>query len=124
VHQEGVDTAEAESPENTAGEGATAFASDENVGAGSAFGEAEVAVLFYDELAAERNHEEDAKPATEEGKRENSPEREFGAEAEEYKSRNREHNAGCERFACGASGLHDVVFENGGAAESAEDGDR
>ena len=65
VHQEGVDAAETESPEDATSEGAAAFAGDENVGAGSAFGEAEVAVLFDDELAAQRNHEEDAEPSAE-----------------------------------------------------------
>ena len=65
IHEEGVGAAEAKSPENATGEGAAAFAGDENVCAGGAFGEREVAVLFDDELAAKRNHEEDAEPTAE-----------------------------------------------------------
>ena len=34
-----------------------------------------------------------------------------------------EHDAGGQRFACGAGGLHDVIFEDGGAAEGAQDAD-
>ena len=55
--------------------------------------------------------------------RENSPEGKFRAEAEKDQRGDREHHAGRERFACGTGGLHDVVFEDGGAAEGAEDAD-
>jgi hypothetical protein len=65
VHQEGVGAAEAEPPENAACEGAATFTRDENVGAGCAFGKAEVPVLFDDELATKWNHEEDAEPSAE-----------------------------------------------------------
>ena len=41
VHQEGVDAAEAESPEDAASKRAAAFTGDENVGASCAFGKAE-----------------------------------------------------------------------------------
>ena len=123
VHQEGVDAAETQAPENAAGERAAAFAGDEDVGAGGAFGKAEIAVLFDDELAAQRNHEEDAEPSAEQRERENSPEGEFGAEAQEDQRGDGEHDSGGERFACRAGGLHDVVFENGGAAEGAQDAD-
>jgi len=123
IHEEGVGAAEAKSPENATGEGAAAFAGDENVCAGGAFGEREVAVLFDDELAAKRNHEEDAEPSAEKREREDAPEGEFGAEAEKDERGNGEHDAGGERFARGAGGLDDVVFENGGTAEGAENAD-
>ena len=58
VHGKSVEAAEAEAPKHAAGEGAAAFARDENVGASRAFGESEIAVFLYDELAAQRNHEE------------------------------------------------------------------
>jgi len=80
-------------------------------------------VFFDDELATQRNHEKDAEPSAEQGERENSPEGEFGAEAEEDQRWDGEHDSGGERFARGAGGLHDVVFEDGGAAEGAKDAD-
>jgi len=83
VHEKGIDAAEAESPEDAAGERATAFSGDENVSTGSAFRKRKIAVLFDDELAAERNHEENAEPSAEKGERENAPESELLAEAEE-----------------------------------------
>ena len=72
VLEEGVEAAEAEAEEDAGGEGAAAFAGDEDVGAGGAFGVDEGAVLFDDELAAERDHEEDAEPAAEEGEGEDA----------------------------------------------------
>ncbi len=72
VLEEGVDAAEAETEEDAGGEGAAAFAGHEDVGAGGAFGVDKGAVFFDDELAAEGNHEEDAEPAAEEGKGEDS----------------------------------------------------
>ncbi len=123
VHQEGVDAAEAESPEHAAREGTTALTRDQDVGAGRALRKAEVAVLFDDQLAAQRHHEQDAQPSAQQREREDSPEGEFGAEAEEDQRGNGEHHPGGERFARGAGGLHDVVFEDGGAAERAKDAD-
>ena len=66
VLEEGVEAAEAEAEEDAGGEGAAALAGDQDVGAGGAFGIGEGAVLFDDELAAQRDHEEDAEPAAEE----------------------------------------------------------
>ena len=66
VLEEGVEAAEAEAKEDARCEAAAAFAGDEDIGAGSAFGVDEVVVLFDDELAAKRDHEEDAEPAAEE----------------------------------------------------------
>ncbi len=72
VLEESVDAAESKTEEDTRCEAATAFASDENVGAGGAFGVDEVVVLFDDELATEGDHEENPEPATEEGEGEDS----------------------------------------------------
>src|SRR6202007_1981023 len=118
---EGIDTTQAEPPKDASREGATAFASDEHVRACCAFGKCEVAVLFHDELAAQRHHEEHAQPSAEKRERENSPEGEFGAEAKKDQRGKGEHHSSGERFSRGAGGLHDVVFENGGAAERAQD---
>src|SRR5882762_1005787 len=110
-------------PENAACEGATALARDEHVSAGSAFGKYQVSVFLDDELASQRDHEEHAEPPAEESQRKDSPKCEFGPEAEKDQSRNREHDAGGERFAGRASRLDDVVFENSGSAEGAKDAD-
>jgi hypothetical protein len=123
LHEEGVDAAEAESPEDATSEGAAAFTGDENVGAGSTFRKGKVAVFLDDELAANGNHEKDPEPSAQKGQREDAPEGEFGTEAEEDERGDGEHDAGSERFAGGAGGLHDVVLEDGGAAEGAEDAD-
>src|ERR1700761_1083195 len=72
VLKEGVDAAQAEAEEDTGGEAAAAFAGDKDVGARSAFGADEGVVFVDDELAAERDHEEDAQPAAEEREREDS----------------------------------------------------
>ena len=80
-------------------------------------------MLFDDELAAQRNHEQHAEPSAEERQRKNPPERELRAEAKKDQRGNREHDAGGERFAGGAGGLHDVVFENRRAAKRAQDAD-
>ncbi len=72
VLEEGVEGAEAEAEEDAGGEGAAALAGHEDVGAGGAFGVDEGVVLFDDELAAQRDHEEDAEPSAEEGEGEDS----------------------------------------------------
>src|SRR5208282_2716463 len=117
------DAAEAESPEDASGEGAALFAGDKDVRAGRAFGEAEVAVLLDDELAAQGNHKENAEPAAEQRHREDAPERELRAEAQENQRGESEHYSGRERFSRRAGGLHDVVFQDGGAAEGAKNAD-
>ena len=80
-------------------------------------------MLLDDELAANGDHEKNAKPSAEKGERENAPEGELGAEAEEDEGRKREHHAGSERLSRGAGCLHDVVFEDRGAAERAQNAD-
>jgi len=121
ILEEGVEAAEAEAEEDAAGEGATAFACHEDVGAGGAFRIREVAVLFNDELAAEGNHEEDAEPAADEGEHEDA--RVLEIEAEENQRGEREDDTGGDGLACVAGGLDDVVLKDGGAAEDAEDAD-
>src|SRR5580693_8586884 len=80
-------------------------------------------MLADDELAAQRNHEEDAEPSAKKGEREDAPEGELRAEAQKDQRGNREHHARGERFTCRAGGLHDVVFEKRRAAERAQDAD-
>ncbi len=65
VHQEGVDAAEAESPEDASGERAAALAGDKHVRACGALWKNQVAVFFHDELATQGDHEEDAEPSAE-----------------------------------------------------------
>ena len=72
VLEESVDAAEAEAKEDAGGKASAALAGDKDVGAGGAFGVDESVVFVDDELAAERDHEEDAEPAAEEGEREDA----------------------------------------------------
>ena len=111
ILKEGINAAEAETEEDAAGEGASALAGDEHVGAGGAFGVFEVFVLLDDELAAEGNHEEDAEPATDEGEHEDAGV--FEIEAEEDERGQREDDSGGDGLAGIAGGLDDVVFKNG-----------
>ena len=121
VLEEGVEAAEAEAEEDAGGEGAAALAGHEDVGAGGALGVDEGVVLVDDELAAQRDHEEDAEPAAEEGEGEDAGGLEI--EAEEDERGQGEDDAGGDGLAGVAGGLDDVVFEDGGFAEGAEDGD-
>jgi hypothetical protein len=79
-------------------------------------------VLVDDELPAQGNHEEDAEPAAEEGEGEDA--RGFEIEAEKDEGREGEDDAGGDGLAGVSGGLHDIVFEDAGLAEGAEDGDR
>ena len=72
VLEEGVEAAEAEAEEDAGGEGSAALAGHEDVGAGGAFGIDQGLVLVDDELAAQRDHEEDTEPAAEEREGEDS----------------------------------------------------
>ena len=121
VLEEGVEAAETEAEEDAGGEGAAALAGHKDVGAGGALGVGEGAVLFDDELAAEGDHEEDAKPSAEEGEGEDAGG--FEVEAEEDECGEGEDDSGGDGLASVSGGLDDVVFEDAGAAEGAEDGD-
>ena len=66
VLEERVDAAESETEKDARGEAAAAFARDQNVGAGRAFGIEQRAVLLDDELAAQWDHEQNAEPAAKE----------------------------------------------------------
>ncbi len=78
-------------------------------------------MLFDDELTAQRNHEEYAQPAADEGQQKDA--RVFQIEAEEDQRRQGEDDAGGNGLAGVAGGLHDVVFEDGRTAEGAQDAD-
>ena len=121
VLEESVETAEAETKEDTRGECAAAFASDKDVGACGAFGVDKVVVLFDDELAAKRNHEENAEPSAEESEREDAGR--FEIEAKEDESGKCEDDTGRDGLASVAGALNDVVFEDAGFAERSQDGD-
>ena len=119
--KKGVEAAQAEAEKDAAGERAAFFAGDEHVGAGSAFGIRQRAVLLHDELAAQGNHEQNAEPAADEGEHEDA--RVFEIEAEKDESRQREDDARGDGLPGVAGGLDDVVFEDGGAAKCAQDAD-
>ncbi len=122
VLEEGVEAAETEAEEDSGCEAAAALACDEDVGAGGAFGVDEGVVLFDDELSAERDHEEDAEPAAEEGEGKDAGG--FEVEAEEDERGEGEDDSAGDGLAGVSGGLDDVVLEDAGAAEGAEDGDR
>ena len=121
VLEEGVKAAQAKAEKDAAGERATALTGDEDVGAGCAFGVGQRAVFLHDELAAEGNHEEHAQPAADQGEHEDAGVLQLKAEKDERGQG--EDDAGGDGLASIARGLDDVVFKNGGAAESAEDAD-
>src|SRR5262249_15315701 len=93
VHQECVNATETKSPENSAGKRTASFAGDKNVSAGRSFRKRKVAVFLDDELAAQRNHEQNTQPSAKQREWKNSPEGEFFSEAEKNERGNREHYA-------------------------------
>ena len=114
--------AEAEAHEHRARELAAAFAGHEHVGARRAFGEGQHAVLLDDQRAPQRHHHQHAEQAA--GEREHGDlqivEVIGAVRGEENQCRQREHDAGGQRFACRADRLDDVVLEDRGAAEALE----
>ncbi len=121
ILEEGIEATEAQSQKDAAGEGAAAFAGDEDVGAGGAFGVGQRVVFLHDELAAQRNHEEDAQPSAD--KRQHEDARVLEIEAEKDERRQREDDARSDGLAGVAGGLDDVVFEDRGTAKGAQDAD-
>ena len=121
ILEEGVDAAEAQAEENAAGERATALAGDEHVGAGGAFGVRQGAMFLHDELATERNHEQNAEPAADQGEHEDTGV--FEIEAEKDQRGQGKDDTGGDGLAGVAGGLDNVVLKDGGAAEGAENAD-
>ena len=122
VLEERVEAAEAEAEKDARGEGAAALAGDQDVRAGCAFGVGQGAVLFDDELAAQRDHEEHAEPSAEERERE---------DAVDSRSKPRKISAGRVKMTPEAIDwpalpvVCTMLFSRmRGAAEGAEDGDR
>ena len=72
VLEEGVEGAETEAEEDAGGEAAAALAGHEDVGTRRTLRVDQCPVLFYDQLAAQRDHEQDAEPTAEEGESEDS----------------------------------------------------
>src|SRR5580658_2541796 len=71
--------------------------------------------------AAQRNHEENAEPAADEGEKKDAGV--FEIEAEKDEGGEGEDDSGSNGLAGVAGGLDDVVFEDGGAAEGAQNAD-
>jgi hypothetical protein len=78
-------------------------------------------MLLHNELAAQRNHKEYAKPSTDEGEHEDTGVLEI--KAQENESWKGEDDAGGNRLAGVASRLDDVVFKDRGATERAKNAD-
>ena len=121
VLEEGIQAAQAQAQEDARGERASTFAGHQDVGTRRSLGVDQGAVLFDDELAAQRDHEQDSEPAAEEREREDS----CGLQVEAQKDERGqgEDDAGRDRLAGVADGLDDVVLKDGRLAEGAQDGD-
>ncbi len=112
--------ADAEAEEHLARRRSTAFAGLDDLGAGLAFGIAQLAVLLDDQVAPQRHHHQDAEQAP--GDRDQRREPDLQRIPEEDQRRHREHHRRSDRFACRAGGLHDVVLEYGALTVLAPDG--
>ena len=121
VLEERIDAAEAEAEEDAAGKGCAALAGEQDIGAGGAFGIDERVVLFDDELSAQRDHEQDADPAAEQG--EGKDARVLEVIAEEDERGQGEDDAGGDGLTGIAGGLHNVVLKDGSLAERAQHAD-
>ena len=122
IHQHGVQAAEPQSPKNAAGERASAITRHKHVSASRAFRVEQIAVLFDDELAAQRNHEEHAQPSADQRQKKYAPV--FQRKPQKNQRRQGENDAAGDRFTGGAGRLHDIVFKDGDFAEGAQDADR
>ena len=80
-------------------------------------------MLFDDELASQRTHEQHAEPSAEERQEKDAPVLGVERIAEKNQRGHGEDHARSQRFARRAGGLHDVVFEDRGASEGAQDAD-
>jgi len=118
VLKESVDPSKAEAEEDARGETAAALACDQYISAGSAFGVDKCSVLFDDELPAQGNHEEYTQPAAKKGESEDAGG--LKVEAQEDERGKGEDHARRNGLACVASGLNDIIFEDTGTSERAE----
>ncbi|MNX69883.1 hypothetical protein D3C86_1011180 [compost metagenome] len=110
-----------EAHEDDKGVGAALLADDEDVRAGGALGIGQPAVLVNDEALAQGDHHEHAQKPAQKGDHEDA--NELQVLAQEQQGRHGEGHAGGDGLAGRAGGLHDVVLEERGATEDAEDGD-
>ena len=91
VLEQGVKRAETETEEDAAGQRAATFARDQHICAGCAFRVGQGPVFFDNELAAQRNHEQHAKPAADQ--REQKDARVFEIESKKDQRWQREDDA-------------------------------
>ena len=125
AHQHPVARRREHTLEDLFGQAAAALAGHQDLGAGGAFGVGQLAVLFDDEAAAQRNHEQDAEHAADRRQGHDLQVLEVAlAAGQKDQRRDREHRAGGNRLARRAQRLHDVVFEDGALAELFEHGNR
>src|ERR1700730_850684 len=92
VHEKSVNAAEPQPPEHATRKRPAALASDQHVRASGALGEREIAMLFHDKLAPQRNHEQHAEPPAQQRQRKNPPESKFRAKPQNDQRRNRENH--------------------------------
>ena len=122
VLEERIQAAESEAEEDARGEAATALSGDQDIRAGRALGVEQRSVLLDDELAAQRDHEQNAEPAAEERQRKDAARLKIVAEKDERGQG--EDDARRDGLARVSRGLHDVVFQDAGPAKRPQDRDR
>src|SRR5208282_5287642 len=115
VLEERVQATESEAEEDARGEAAAALSGDQDIRAGRALGVEQRSVLLDDELAAQRDHEQHAKPSAEERQRKDAAR--LKIEAEEDERGQGEDDARGDRLARVSRRLHDVVFQDAGPAK-------
>ena len=121
VLKQRVNAANSQPEKDAAGQRAAFFTGNQHVGACCAFGIGQRVVLLHNELAPQRNHEQDAEPAADQGEHEDAGV--LKIESEKDEGGQGEDDAGGDRLPGVAGGLNNVVFENGSAAEGAKNAD-
>jgi hypothetical protein len=121
-YSELVDEGDSKRLEYRLGMDAAALTGDQHLRARRSLGVGQIAVLFDDQRPAQRNHHEDAHQAARD--RQDRDARDVEIVAHQQNRGDREDDPRRDRVRRRAGGLDDVVFEDGGAAEPAEDRDR
>src|SRR2546425_2587069 len=121
-HQKLVDERDAECLEYRLGVDAAALTGDQHFGARSALGVGQIAVLFHNQGAPQRNHHQHAHQATRDG--EDRHARDVEVVAHQQNRGNREHDPRGHRIGCRSGRLDDVILEDRGAAKPPENCDR
>ena len=111
AHQEFVDNSDCRAAKNFPGLDTALFARDQNVCAGLALGESQVAMLLHHQRVAKRNHKQNAQQTAGQRQREDPPVVE--RVAKKNQRRQRKDGPGRNRFARRAHRLDNVVLKDG-----------